>query len=77
MQGESAATSGCHSANAAVAHNEDQMAEATIVVLVNLSTATAADQGGCHTGQFPSYQTTGGQLKRVAGTQCFTQEGKQ
>jgi hypothetical protein len=30
MQGESAATAGYHSANAAVAHNEDQMAEATI-----------------------------------------------
>jgi hypothetical protein len=30
-QGESAATAGYHSANAAVTHNEDQMAEATIV----------------------------------------------
>jgi hypothetical protein len=30
MQGESAATAGYHSANAAVTHNEDQMAEATI-----------------------------------------------
>jgi hypothetical protein len=30
MQGESAATAGCHSANSSVSHNEDQMAEATI-----------------------------------------------
>jgi hypothetical protein len=29
MQGESAATAGYHSANDAVTHNEDQMAEAT------------------------------------------------
>jgi hypothetical protein len=33
MQGESAATAGYHSENAAVTHNEDQKAEATIVVL--------------------------------------------
>jgi hypothetical protein len=45
MQEESAATAGCHSANAAVTHNEDQMAEATIGALANLSTATAADRG--------------------------------
>jgi hypothetical protein len=45
MQGESAATAGYHSANAAVAHNEDQMAEATIGALANLATATAADRG--------------------------------
>jgi hypothetical protein len=45
MQGESAATAGYHSANAAVTHNEDQMAEATIVALANLATATAADRG--------------------------------
>jgi hypothetical protein len=45
MQGESAATAGYHSANATVIHNEDQMAEATIGALVNLATATAADQG--------------------------------
>jgi hypothetical protein len=44
MQGESAATAGYHSANAAVAHNEDQMAEATIGELANLETATAADR---------------------------------
>jgi hypothetical protein len=43
IQGESAATSGYHSANAAVTHNEDQMAEATIGALANLATATAAD----------------------------------
>jgi hypothetical protein len=45
MQGESAATAGYHSANAAVTHNEDQMAEATIGALSNLATATAEDRG--------------------------------
>jgi hypothetical protein len=45
VQGESAATAGYHSENAAVSHNEDQMAEATIVALSNLSTATAVDRG--------------------------------
>jgi hypothetical protein len=44
MQGESAATSGYHSANAAVGQTEDQMAEATIGSLVNLATAIAADR---------------------------------
>jgi hypothetical protein len=44
MQGYSA-TAGYHSANAAVGQTEDQMAEATIVALANLVTATAADQG--------------------------------
>jgi phage shock protein A len=45
MQGESAATSGYHSANTAMTHNEDQMAEATIGALANLATATASDRG--------------------------------
>jgi hypothetical protein len=45
MQGESAATAGYHSVNAAVSHNEDQMAEATIGALSNLATAIAADRG--------------------------------
>jgi hypothetical protein len=45
MQGEFAATAGYHSANAAVTHNEDQMAEATIRSLSNLATATAEDRG--------------------------------
>jgi hypothetical protein len=45
MQGESAAKAGYHSADAAVTHNEDQMAEATIGALANLATATAADRG--------------------------------
>jgi hypothetical protein len=45
MQGESAATAGYHSANAAVSHNEDQMAEATIGALSNLATSTASDRG--------------------------------
>jgi hypothetical protein len=44
-QGESAATAGYHSTNAAVTHNEDQTAEATIVELSNLATETAADRG--------------------------------
>jgi hypothetical protein len=45
MQGESAATAGYHSANAAVTQTENQMAEATIGALPNLATATAADTG--------------------------------
>jgi hypothetical protein len=45
MQGESAATAGYHSANAAVTQNEYHMAEATIGTLANLATATAADRG--------------------------------
>jgi hypothetical protein len=45
IQGESASTAGYHSANAAVTHNEDQMAEATIGALANLATATEADRG--------------------------------
>jgi hypothetical protein len=45
MQGESAATAGYHSANAAVVQTEDQMAEATIGAPANLATATAADRG--------------------------------
>jgi hypothetical protein len=45
MQGEYATRAGYHSENAAVAHTEDQMAEATIGALANLATATAADRG--------------------------------
>jgi hypothetical protein len=45
MQGQSAATAGYHSANAAMTQTEDQMAEATIGALANLATATAADRG--------------------------------
>jgi hypothetical protein len=45
MQGESAAIDGYHSDNAAVGQTEDQMAEATIGGLANLSTETAADRG--------------------------------
>jgi hypothetical protein len=45
MHGESAATAGYHSANAAMTQNEDQMAEATIGALSNLATATTADIG--------------------------------
>jgi hypothetical protein len=45
MQGESAAKAGYHSANTVVTHNEDQMAEATIVALSSLTTSTAADRG--------------------------------
>jgi hypothetical protein len=45
MQGESAATAGYHSSNAAVGKTEDQMAEATIGALANLATETAADRG--------------------------------
>jgi hypothetical protein len=45
MHGESAATAGYHSANAAVGKTEDQLAEATIGALANLATETAADRG--------------------------------
>jgi hypothetical protein len=45
MQGEYAATSGYHSANAAVGQTEYQLVEATIGALANIATATAADQG--------------------------------
>jgi hypothetical protein len=45
MQGESAATAGYHSANAAVGQTENQMAEVTIGALANLATATAEDRG--------------------------------
>jgi hypothetical protein len=45
MQVESTATSGYHSANAAVGQTEDQLYEATIGALANLATATAADRG--------------------------------
>jgi hypothetical protein len=44
MQRETAAHAGFHSANAAMTHNEDQMAEATIGALANLATSTAADR---------------------------------
>jgi hypothetical protein len=45
MQGESAATAGYHSSNAAVGQTEDQMADATIRAQENLATATAEDRG--------------------------------
>jgi hypothetical protein len=45
MQGESAATSVYHAANADVSQAEDQMVEATIGALANLATATATDRG--------------------------------
>jgi hypothetical protein len=45
MHGESAGSSGYHSANAAVGKTEDQMAEATIGALSNLATVTTSDSG--------------------------------
>jgi hypothetical protein len=45
MKGETAAHAGFHSSNAAMTQTEDHMAEATIVALVNLATATAAYRG--------------------------------
>jgi hypothetical protein len=45
MQGKSAVTAGYHSANAAVGQTEDQMAEATIGALANLTTAAVEDRG--------------------------------
>jgi purine nucleoside permease len=45
MQGETAAASEYHAANAHVGQNEDQMAEVIIGALANLTTSTAADRG--------------------------------
>jgi hypothetical protein len=45
MQGESAATSGYNSANAAVGQTEEPVAEDTIGAPANLSTATPTDRG--------------------------------
>jgi phage shock protein A len=45
MQGETAAHTRFHSANAAMTQNEYQIAEATIGALANLATETAADRG--------------------------------
>jgi hypothetical protein len=45
MQGESAATSGYHAANATMGQTEYKMAEATIRALANLDTSTATDHG--------------------------------
>jgi hypothetical protein len=45
MQGGSAATSACHSANADVGKTEEQMDEAIIGSLSNLATETAAGRG--------------------------------
>jgi hypothetical protein len=45
MQGESAATSGYHAANATLGQTEEQMNDTTIGDLANLTTATAADRG--------------------------------
>jgi hypothetical protein len=45
MKGETAAHTGFHSANAAMAQTEDHMAEATIGALANLATSTASYRG--------------------------------
>jgi hypothetical protein len=76
MKGYSAATAGYHSVDADVTPNEDQMDEATIGAVSNLSAATAADRdvmAALTQANSPSCQATGGQLKRVAGTKGFTQ----
>jgi hypothetical protein len=79
MQGESAVTAGYYSANAAVSHTEDQMAEATIVELANLATATAADRGVV-AALTQANARLAKQLKdnsnELKGTQSFNQEGK-
>jgi hypothetical protein len=49
MQGESTATAGYHSANAAFGQTEDQMDEANIGALANIVMATAADCGAVAT----------------------------
>jgi hypothetical protein len=78
MQGESAATAGYHSANAAVTQNEDQMAQSTIGALSNLATATSSDRSivaALTQEKFSSRKTTGGQLLRVEGIEGFAQSG--
>jgi hypothetical protein len=81
MHGEYAATAGYHSANAAVGHTEDQMYKATIGALSNLAKATASDRGmvaaltQANARLAKQRQAARGQLKRVAGTQSFNQEG--
>jgi hypothetical protein len=45
MQEKTAANARYHSANSAMTHNKDNMAEATIGALTNLATATASDRG--------------------------------
>jgi hypothetical protein len=45
MQGESAAASGYHAANADLGKTEEEMDEETIGYLANMATATAADRG--------------------------------
>jgi hypothetical protein len=45
MKGKTAAHAGFHSANAAMTHTEDHMAEATIGALASLATATATERG--------------------------------
>jgi hypothetical protein len=45
IQGESVATSGYHTENAAFDQTEDQMSEATIGALANLETTTATNRG--------------------------------
>jgi hypothetical protein len=80
VQRESAATAGYHSTNTAVTHNEDTMAESTIWRIrqyCNSNRIILRCCGSSHTGQCPSGQESGGQLKRVVGTQGFTQDGTQ
>jgi hypothetical protein len=45
IQGESAATSRCHTSNSDMGQNEDQMDEATIGDLANLATSTETERG--------------------------------
>jgi hypothetical protein len=77
MQGESAATSVYHSANADVTQNEDQMAEATIGIrkFGNSNGRIQRCCGRSHSGKFSSHKTTGGQLHRVEGTEGVAQSG--
>jgi hypothetical protein len=69
MQGKSSSTAGYHSANAAMTHNEDQMAEATIGDLANLATVTAVDRGVVAA----LTQANSRKHLRVEGTQGFAQ----
>jgi hypothetical protein len=85
MQGESAATAGYHSANAAVTHNEDHMEEANIGALANLATATAADRSvvaaltqanSCLAKQLEDNSTELRELKALLKKECTEKRGQ-
>jgi hypothetical protein len=78
IQGESTATAGYHSDNAAMTQNEDQMAEATIGKSGKSGNSNRSGQrcgGGSNSGKFSSCKTTRGKLLRVERIEDFAQSG--